>query len=96
MADPINAGDVKRPLLPVPELPERLVVLYPVVAVGTLVWFAGFLVLGGIRLFGTGGPASVWMWTCLSGGVLGLMGMGIMSWQRWARRHGSRSAQTGL
>ncbi|MEV5298146.1 DUF2530 domain-containing protein [Amycolatopsis methanolica] len=79
-----------------PELPERLVVLYPVVAVGTLVWFAGFLVLGGIRLFGTGGPASVWMWTCLSGSVLGLMGMGIMSWQRWARRHGSRSAQTGL
>ncbi len=96
MADPINAGDVKRPLLPVPELPERLVVLYPVVVVGTLVWFTGFVVLGALRVFGAGGPADVWMWTCLAGGVLGLMGMGIMSWQRWARRRGSRSAQTGL
>ncbi|GHF01974.1 hypothetical protein GCM10017786_38950 [Amycolatopsis deserti] len=83
-------------MLPVPELPERLVVLYPVVVVGTLVWFTGFVVLGALRVFDTGGPASVWMWTCLAGGVLGLMGMGIMSWQRWARRRGSRSAQTGL
>nr|WP_306999273.1 DUF2530 domain-containing protein [Amycolatopsis thermophila] len=79
-----------------PELPPRLVTLYPVVVVGTLVWLAAFLVLGAIRLFGTGGPAGVWMWTCLSGVVLGLIGMGIMSWQRWARRRGSRSAQTGL
>ena len=95
MAEPINARDVKRPLLPVPALPQRLVTLYPVVVVGTILWFAGFVVLGVLRLT-AGGPADVWMWTCLSGGVLGVIGMGIMSWQRLARRRGSRAAQTGL
>jgi len=34
----------------------------------------------------------VWLWTCLAGFVLGLMGLSVYSWQRRAARRGSRSA----
>ncbi|HVV11643.1 DUF2530 domain-containing protein [Amycolatopsis sp.] len=94
MSDPINGGDVKGSLRPVPELPSGLIALFPIVIVGTAAWLVGFVVLA-IRDFGGGRTPGVWMWTCLSGVVISLIGMGIMTWQRAARSRGSRSAQTG-
>ncbi|TVT24494.1 DUF2530 domain-containing protein [Amycolatopsis acidiphila] len=78
-----------------PELPTQLTALSPIVVVGTLAWLAGFVVFA-IRDFGGGRTPSVWLWTCLAGVVISLIGMGIMAWQRAAGRRGSRSAQTGL
>jgi uncharacterized membrane protein SirB2 len=95
VTDPINRGDVKGSLRPVPELPSRLTALFPMVVVGTLAWFAGFVVFA-IRDFGGGRTPSLWLWTCLAGVVISFIGMGIMTWQRAAARRGSRSAQTGL
>lgn len=95
MTDPINRGDGKGSWRPVPELPAQLTALLPIVIVGTLIWFAGFVVLA-IHDFGGGRTPSVWLWTCLAGVVISLIGIGIMSWQRAAARRGSRSAQTGL
>jgi hypothetical protein len=66
-----------------------------VVAVGSLVWFAGALVLLAVSL-ATGRPLDLWFTTCLAGVVLGGIGYGVVSWQRAAARRGSRSAQEGL
>jgi hypothetical protein len=73
-----------------PELPKPLLDLWPVVVTGTALWFVAFLVLAVIGLTG------VWLWTTLSGGVLGLVGLAVMGWQRSAARRGSRGAQRGL
>ncbi|MTD56643.1 DUF2530 domain-containing protein [Amycolatopsis sp. RM579] len=78
-----------------PELPSRLTALFPMVVVGTAAWLAGFAVFA-IRDFGGGRTPSIWLWTCLAGVVISLIGMGIMTWQRTAARRGSRSAQTGI
>ncbi|TVS99370.1 DUF2530 domain-containing protein [Amycolatopsis bartoniae] len=78
-----------------PELPAQLTALFPIVIFGTVAWLAGFVVLA-IHDWGRGGPASVWLWTCLAGVVISIIGMGIMTWQRAAARRGSRSAQRGI
>ncbi|TNC28280.1 DUF2530 domain-containing protein [Amycolatopsis alkalitolerans] len=80
---------------PVPELPARLTALLPIVIAGTSAWFAGFVVFA-ILDFGGGRTPSIWLWTCLAGVVISLIGIGIMTWQRAAARRGSRSAQTGI
>lgn len=95
MGDPINSPRAKDTPRPVPELPSRLVDLFPIVVVGTMLWLAGFLVLG-IRCLVTGEAPNVWLWTTVAGVVISCMGLGIMSWQRAAARRGSRSAQTRL
>lgn len=95
MNDPINARDVKGSLRPVPELPPHLTALFPLVIVGTFAWFVGIVVFA-IRDFGGGRTPSVWLWTCVAGVAISLIGMGIMTWQRAAAQRGSRSAQTGL
>ena len=95
MTDPINGGDVKASLRPVPALPAQLTALFPIVVVGTAAWLAGFVVFA-VRDWGRGEPASVWLWTCLAGVVISIIGMGIMTWQRAAARRGSRAAQTGI
>jgi hypothetical protein len=93
VAESINGKDVTSSLRPPPELPRRLVALYPVVVVGTLLWLAGFVVL---LVLGADGPPRVWLWTTVAGAALGFIGMGIMTWQRAAARRGSRTAQRGL
>nr|WP_312871660.1 DUF2530 domain-containing protein [Amycolatopsis acididurans] len=95
MTDPINGGDRKGSLRPVPELPPRLTALFPIVIVGTVAWAVGLAVFAIIDL-GSGRSPSVWLWTCVAGIVISFIGMGIMTWQRAAARRGSRSAQTGI
>jgi hypothetical protein len=62
----------------------------PAIVVGTGLWFVTAV---GVLLFGRDDPILVW--TCLSGGVLGIIGYGIFRWQRSAARRGSRTAQQG-
>jgi hypothetical protein len=56
------------------------------VTVGTVLWFAGFLVLLPFhrRLADTG--HELWLWTCLAGGGLGLLGLWLCLRHRAAVR----------
>lgn len=58
--------------------------------IGSVAWFVAFLVLLLV------GVDMSWVYTALCGAVLGVLGMGIILWQRSASRRGSRSAQRGL
>ncbi|MFD1146408.1 DUF2530 domain-containing protein [Saccharothrix hoggarensis] len=79
------------PLPPPPPLPPKLADPVPAIAVGTGLWV---LALAGVLLFRR--DDTILVWTCLSGGVLGIIGYGIFTWQRRAARRGSRTAQQGL
>jgi uncharacterized membrane protein SirB2 len=94
VADAINPQGAKG-LRPVPELPRRLVDLFPMVVVGTILWLIGFVVLL-VHALVTGTHPGVWLWTTAAGVVISCIGLGIMTWQRAAARRGSRGAQTGL
>jgi hypothetical protein len=54
------------------------------VAIGTVLWFAAFLVLLPFhgRLVDAG--HGLWLWTCLAGGCLGLLGLWLSVRQRAA------------
>jgi hypothetical protein len=87
------AGDQPRERLPAPPpLPARWVDMRPVVAIGTSLWFLAYCGLLVAR-YGYQAVTGIWLPTCLAGWVLGLIGTGIMYWQRAASRRGSRSAQ---
>lgn len=78
----------------VPALPRALAEPTPVVLFGTLLWLGACLALG---IFGwLNGDLDVAFWTCLAGGVLGMVGFGVFRWQRSASRRGSRGAWKGL
>ncbi len=77
-------------MTPLPPLPRSLADPRPVVGVGTL---AAFLAAGVLAVMGVGGT---WMWSCLVGGLLGLLGFAVMHLQRGAARRGSRGAQRNL
>ena len=49
-----------------------------IVAVGTLIWFVAFVVL--LPFYSSLGHHHhrVWLWTCLAGWVLGLIGWSLM------------------
>jgi hypothetical protein len=49
-----------------------------IVTVGTALWFVGFVVL--LPFYSRLGAHHhrVWLWTCLAGGVLGLVGSALM------------------
>ncbi|GGP34795.1 DUF2530 domain-containing protein [Saccharothrix coeruleofusca] len=79
------------PAPPPPPLPPRLLDPVPVIVAGTGLWFLAFL---GVLLFAR--DNTTLLWTCLCGGLLGLIGYGVFSWQRAASRRGSRTAQRGL
>ena len=71
-------------------LPRGLADPRPAVGVGTTAWFAAAL-----ALLLAGGSAA-WIWACLTGGLLGLIGFGMIYWQRRAAQRGARGAQQGL
>jgi protein-S-isoprenylcysteine O-methyltransferase Ste14 len=66
-----------------------------VVAVGTALWLLGVVALLAAYLV-SDRPLDVWFTTCVTGVLLGGVGIGIYSWQRAASRRGSRTAQEGL
>ncbi len=69
-----------RPWRPVPE-PLDVDANWVIIA-GTVVWFLAFSVLlvflGRLR----DADALVWLWTCLAGGLLGLLGLAVATRQR--------------
>lgn len=73
-----------------PPLPAALADPRPALVVGILAWLVAFL-----AVLVTGGSGTV-LWTGLAGTVLGVLGLGIVYWQRAAARRGARSAQRGL
>jgi len=75
-----------------PSLPDRLLALPPLVYVGTGLWLVALCVLlVGRYVFDVFPP--IWLWTALTGTLLGLIGFPVMAWQRRASRRGSRGAQ---
>ncbi len=46
-----------------------------IVTIGTVLWFAGFLVLLPLRSRLVADGNELWLWTCLAGGALGLIGL---------------------
>lgn len=78
------------PLPPPPVLPPKLADPVPAIMAGTGLWF---LALVGTLLFWR--DETILVWTCLSGGLLGIVGYGVFSWQRSASRRGKRTAQQG-
>lgn len=73
-----------------PPLPRSLADPRPVVTIGTIAWFVTAVV------FLTVGGAPDWTWACVVGGLLGLLGLTMIHWQRRAAQRGSRTAQRGL
>jgi len=75
-----------------PPLPAVRAGLAHIVIPATAIWFVGFVVLlffvDDLRAH----DAMTWLWTCLAGWVLGLIGLSIYLWQRRSARRGSRSA----
>jgi hypothetical protein len=77
-----------------PPLPAiRSGVAYIVIP-GTVAWFLAFVVLLFLTDTLRAHDAMIWLWTCLAGWVLGLLGLAIFGWQRSAARRGRRGAQT--
>ena len=75
-----------------PELPAAGANLAHVVIPGTVAWFVAFVVLLFFRPVLREHDAMIYLWTCLAGGILGLIGLSIYFWQRSSARRGSRSA----
>ena len=65
-----------------------------VVAVGTILWFVGFLVLLPFRDRLEAAGHEVWLWTCLAGVGLGLIGLPLCLRQRTTARR-ARAARVG-
>ncbi|MGH3762762.1 DUF2530 domain-containing protein [Actinophytocola sp.] len=80
---------------PPPPLPQRLLALPPVVYTGTALWLVAAIVLLIARYAFDAGPP-IWLWTALTGFVLGVIGIPVMAWQRRASRRGARGAQRNL
>lgn len=76
--------------VPPPALGKRLLDAWLVAISGTTAWLAAFVVLLIIDV------DDLWVYTGLSGVVVGLLGMGLMYWQQSASRRGTRGAQRGL
>ena len=75
-----------------PALPAAGANLAHVVIPGTFAWFLAFVVLLFFRPALREHDAMIYLWTCLAGGVLGLIGLSIYFWQRSSARRGSRTA----
>jgi len=84
---PVNPGRYTPPALP----PVRTG-LWHIAVPGTVSWLIAFVVLLFFIPQLRANDAMVWLWTCLAGFVLGLLGLSVYAWQRRAARRGARSA----
>jgi drug/metabolite transporter (DMT)-like permease len=87
--DPVRAAGYTPPPLP----PVRTG-LWAIAIPGMAVWLVGFVVLLFFLPELRANDAMVWLWTCLSGFVLGIIGLSIYLWQRSAARRGTKTAST--
>ncbi len=75
-----------------PPLPAVRAGLAHIVIPATAIWFVGFVVLlffvDDLRAH----DAMIWLWTCLAGFILGLLGLSVYALQRRAARLGRRTA----
>lgn len=81
--------------VPPPPLPARLLALPPLVYTGTAMWAVAFVALLIARYGFDAGPP-IWLWTAMTGMILGFIGIPVMAWQRRASRKGTRGAQRNL
>ncbi len=65
-------------MTPPPPLPPSLTDPRPVMGIGTLAALVAAAVLA------LTGAEDIWVWSCLTGGGLGLVSFGVMHWQRRA------------
>ena len=75
-----------------PALPPVTTGLWHIAVPGTAIWFVAFVVLLFFIPELEANDAMVWLWTCLAGFVLGLMGLSVYALQRRAARLGRRTA----
>ena len=87
---PLTSMRSTRSVLRMPSLPRSLADPRPVVGVGTVIWFAAAVVLLVV------GRSPVWIWACLTGGLLGLTGFAMIHWQGRASQRGARGAPRDL
>lgn len=88
------AADRQTPGFRPPPLPPVRAGLAHIVIPSTAVWFLGSVVLVFFIPQLRAHDAMVWLWTFLTGGVLGLIGLTIYFWQRRAARRGNRGASS--
>lgn len=86
-SDP-GRGDGYRP----PPLPPVTAGVWHIAVPGTIIWFAAFAVLLFFIPELQRNDAMIWLWTCLAGFAVGLLGLAVYSWQRRSARLGKRSA----
>jgi len=75
-----------------PPLPPVTAGLWHLAVPGTVIWFVAFVVLLFFIPTLQANDTMVWLWTCLAGFVLGLLGLSVYALQRRAARLGRRSA----
>ena len=75
---------MREPLRPPPEPLD--VDTVRLVLAGTVLWFVGFLVLLPFRVRLAAAGHEIWLWTCLAGAGLGVIGLLVCLWQRAASR----------
>lgn len=66
--------------------------LWHIAVPGTAIWLLAFIVLLFFIPSLQQNGAMIWLWTCLAGFLLGLMGLSVYALQRRAARLGRRSA----
>jgi hypothetical protein len=80
-----NAGEPngRKPLRTVQPVPVDPA---PIVWAGTAIWFVGFIVLLPMWSWLGHHDHRIWLWTCLAGGLLGLLGTVLLGRHRRAGR----------
>ena len=66
--------------------------LWHIAVPATAIWLVAFVVLLFFIPSLQANDAMVWLWTCLAGFVLGLLGLSVYALQRRAARLGRRTA----
>lgn len=75
-----------------PALPPVTTGLWHIAVPATAIWLVAFVVLLFFIPSLQANDAMVWLWTCLAGFVLGLLGLSVYALQRRAARLGRRTA----
>ena len=75
-----------------PDLPPVRTGLWHIAVPGTVIWFVATIVLLFFIPSLQANDALIWLWTCIAGFTLGMVGLCVYALQRRAARLGRRSA----